>query len=153
VHGAAAVHDPDLAGQRKVVDAFLAAMRNGEIEGLDTVLDPDVVVRAESAEGVREIRGTRNWARGAVAFAQHARSMQPEVVDGTVGIIMAPGGRLRAVRFTFANGKIIEADVIMPSQARPGSAQRLKSTWTWLSPPASCNQRVAYYPGPCYYAT
>jgi RNA polymerase sigma-70 factor (ECF subfamily) len=114
VHGAATAPNPDLAGQRKVVEAFLAAMRDRDFEGLVAVLDPGVVVRTETAEGVREIRGARNWARGAVAFAQHARSMQPMLVGGTVGIILAPGGRLlRAVRFTFANGKIIEADVII----------------------------------------
>ena len=97
--------------------AFLAAMRDRDFEGLVAVLDPGVVVRTETAEGVREIRGARNWARGAVAFAQHARSMQPVLVGGTVGIILAPGGRLlRAVRFTFANGKIIEADVIIPPE-------------------------------------
>jgi RNA polymerase sigma-70 factor (ECF subfamily) len=106
--------NPDLAAQREVVDAFLTAIRQGDFEGLLAVLDPDVLVRAESAEGVREFRGARNWAKGAVAFTQHARFMQPALVDGAVGIVLAPGGRLqRVVRFTIANGKIVEADIIM----------------------------------------
>ena len=72
VHGSA-VRDPDLSRQKGVVDAFLGALRGGDFDGLLAVLDPDVVVRAESAEGVKEIRGARNWAKGALAFAQHGR--------------------------------------------------------------------------------
>lgn len=114
VHGVGTASNPDLAGQREVVDAFLTAIRQGDFEGLLAVLDPDVLVRAESAEGVREFRGARNWAKGAVAFTQHARFMQPALVNGAVGIVLAPGGRLqRVVRFTIANGKIVEADIIM----------------------------------------
>jgi len=110
----------ELAGQREVVDAFLAAMHAGDFEGLIAVLDPEVVVRAESAEGVREIRGARNWAKGALAYqarfrdAQFARFMQPALVDGAVGIILAPGGKLsRALRFTIADRKIREVEIIV----------------------------------------
>jgi RNA polymerase sigma factor (sigma-70 family) len=125
VQGADRVRDgglqsAELAGQREVVDAFLAAMHAGDFEGLIAVLDPEVVVRAESEEGVREIHGARNWAKGALAYqarfreAQFARFMQPALVDGAVGIILAPGGKLsRALRFTIADGKIREVEIIM----------------------------------------
>jgi len=114
------LHSSELAGQREVVDAFLAAMHAGDFEGLIAVLDPDVVVRAESPEGVREIRGARNWAKGALAYqarfrdAQFARFMQPALVDGAVGIVLAPSGKLnRALRFTIADGKIREVEIIV----------------------------------------
>jgi RNA polymerase sigma-70 factor (ECF subfamily) len=108
----------ELAGQREVVEAFLSALRAGDFEGLVAVLDPDVVVRAESAAGVREIRGARNWAKGALAFARYiersARFTQIALLDGAVGVILAPRGRLeRALRFTITEGKIREAEIIV----------------------------------------
>jgi RNA polymerase sigma factor (sigma-70 family) len=85
---------PNLAEQREVVEAFLAALRRGDFEGLLAVLDPDVVVRVDEAGGrpgaPREIRGARNWARGAIAFSQAARFAQPALVNGSVGAIFAP---------------------------------------------------------------
>ena len=118
VQGPTAALDADLTGQRKVVDVFLAAMRGGDLEGLVAVLDPDVVVRVvQSAEGVREIRGARNWAKGALTFSQQARFSQPALVDGTVGVVLAPGGRLfRAIRFTIVDGKIAEVEVVADSE-------------------------------------
>lgn len=120
VQGADKVRDLGVSAQREVVDAFLAAMRAGDFEGLIAVLDPDVVVRAESPEGVREIRGAQNWAKSALAYqrshpvAQFARSVQPALVDGSVGIILAPRGRLsRVLRFTVADGKIREVEIIV----------------------------------------
>ncbi|HKW89938.1 MAG TPA: sigma-70 family RNA polymerase sigma factor [Candidatus Acidoferrales bacterium] len=102
-----------LTGQRRVVDAFLAALRARDFEGLLAVLDPDVVVRAESAEGVREIRGARAWAQGAIAFSKQARYIQLVLVDGALGVVLAPGGRLsRAVRFAVESGKIVAVDII-----------------------------------------
>ena len=88
------------AGDRAVVDAFLAALRAGDIEGLVAVLDPDVVVRIDAfggaARGVaREVHGARTWAQGAVAFSRFARFVQPALVDGTVGLVLAPGGHLQ----------------------------------------------------------
>jgi len=117
------VRDSAVSAQRKVVDAFLAAIRARDFEGLIAVLDPDVVVRVESNEGVREIRGARDWAKGAVAFAQYARFMQPALVDGAVAIIVAPGGRLsRVARFTVADGKIREAEIIVNPERLRGLA-------------------------------
>ena len=120
VQGADKVRDKGVSAQRKVVDAFLAAIRAGDFDGLIAVLDPDVVVRAESPEGVREIRGAQNWAKSALAYqrshpvAQFARSVQSALVDGSAGIILAPHGRLsRVLRFTIADGKIREVEIIV----------------------------------------
>jgi RNA polymerase sigma-70 factor (ECF subfamily) len=115
VRGATAP-DPDRARQREVVDAFLAALRAGDFEGLLAVLDPDLVVRADAAVtsgAPSEIRGAPVWAKGAVAFGHMARLVQPALVNGAVALVMAPGGRLsRALTFTIVNGKITEIEVI-----------------------------------------
>jgi RNA polymerase sigma factor (sigma-70 family) len=108
---------PNLAEQRKVVDAFLRALQSRDFESLVAVLDPDVLVRIDETAGrpgaPREIRGARNWAQGAVTFSQMARLAQAALVHGSVGIIFARDGRLsRALRFTIANGKIVQADII-----------------------------------------
>ena len=106
----------DLQSQRVVVDAFLTALRAGDFEGLLAVLDPDVLVRMDvGAPGApREFRGAANWARGATtAFSRFARFVQPALVNGSVGLVFAPGGKLsRALSFTFANGKIVRAEII-----------------------------------------
>jgi RNA polymerase sigma-70 factor, ECF subfamily len=115
VRGGAAP-DPDLVRQREVVDAFVAALRAGDFEGLLAVLDPDLVVRADMpvpAGAPTEIRGAAAWAKGAIAYGHLARLTQPALVNGAIGIVVAPRGRLvRALRFTIANGKITEIEVI-----------------------------------------
>jgi RNA polymerase sigma factor (sigma-70 family) len=105
---------PGLARQREVVEAFLAALRGGSLEGLLAVLDPDLVVRADMAEGpVPEVRGAETWARQAVVYGQMSRMARPALVDGRVGIVMAPRGRLlRALRMTFVNDRVTEIEVI-----------------------------------------
>ena len=107
----------NLPEQRRVVDAFLTALRSGDFEGLVAVLDPDVLVRIDEVAGrpggQREIHGARNWAQGAVAYSQMVRLAQPALVDGSVGIVFAADGKLsRVLRFTIANGKIVQADII-----------------------------------------
>ena len=103
--------------QGEVVQAFLSALRAGDVEGLIAVLDPEVVVRIDAAAArpgaAREIHGAVNWARGAVAFSKTVRFAQPALINGTVGLIFAPGGRLsRVLQFTTAAGKITQADII-----------------------------------------
>lgn len=117
VQGAAIGPHVEHIQQREIADTFLAALRRGDVEGIVAVLDPDVVVRIDEASafpgGPREIHGALNWARGAVAFTQFAQFVQPALVDGNVGLILAPGGRLlRMVRFNMTNGKIAEVDII-----------------------------------------
>ncbi len=107
----------NLSEQKKVVDAFLTALRSGDFEGLVAVLDPDVLVHIDETAGrpgaPREIRGARNWAQGAIAFSQMTRFAQAALVDGSVGIVFASDTRLsRVLRFTIANGKIVQADII-----------------------------------------
>jgi RNA polymerase sigma-70 factor, ECF subfamily len=118
VQGAPAVPKASLTEQRQVADAFLAAIRAGDFEGLIAVLDPDVVVRIDEAAArpgaPREIRGARNWAKGAIAFSQQlAGDIRPMLVNGEVGLVWAPRGQLRRVlRFSVADRKIATVDVI-----------------------------------------
>ena len=117
-----AISASELAGQRRVVDAFIAALRAGDFEGLLAVLAPDVVVRLDGPGGVREVRGARAWAQGAIAFSRQVRlsQAQPALVDGSVGILLAPRGHLfRVLRFKFKDEKIVEAEVVVnPDQLR-----------------------------------
>ena len=117
VRGTAAVAKPDLTLQREVAQAFLTALRGGDFEGLLAVLDPDVVVRLDDAAagpGVpREIRGAENWAKRTVAFSRMFTFVQPALLNGEVGLIWAPRGRLlRVVRFAITDRKIVQVDVI-----------------------------------------
>ena len=106
--------DVDLTSQRHIVESFIAALRRGDIDGLIAILDPDVVARAGDETGtVRELRGATTWAKGAVAFALLAGRMAPALIDGAVGLVMVPKRKLlRALRFTFAGGRIAEVEVI-----------------------------------------
>jgi RNA polymerase sigma-70 factor (ECF subfamily) len=110
--------DAELASQRRVVDTFVTALRSGDLQGLIAVLDPEVVVAHKDATGaVREVRGSdvaaRNWVAGATMFAQFASQFALVLIDGSVGLVMAPKGRVvRALRFTFDGGRIARADII-----------------------------------------
>src|SRR5437667_5714888 len=96
VQGAETVPDPDRARQREVVDAFFAAARRGDFEALVAVLDPEVVLHADRtaayAGTTLETRGAATVARGALAFSARARFAQPALVNGAVGIVVAPRG-------------------------------------------------------------
>ena len=107
--------ETDLATQRTVIENFIVALKQGDVQGLIAILDPDVVVRADVAAG--EVRGAetvaRNWISGAAMFVQFAKHIAVALVDGSVGLVVAPKGRLfRALRFTFEGGRIATAEVI-----------------------------------------
>jgi RNA polymerase sigma factor (sigma-70 family) len=118
IQGAPAIPKTSLMEQRRVVDAFLDALRRGDFEGLVAVLDPDIVVRVDEAAArpgaPREIRGAQNWARGAIAFSrQLSGTVQPMLVNGEVGLVWSPGGHVfRVLRCSFVNGKIARAEII-----------------------------------------
>jgi RNA polymerase sigma-70 factor, ECF subfamily len=114
VQGAPAVPDDDVAHQREVVDAFLAASRGGDLNALLAVLDPDVVFRSDGTAarmgGTAEVRGA---AAVAQTFKGRAQAAQPALVDGAVGVTVVMGGQLRIVLgITIAEGKIIAIDAI-----------------------------------------
>ncbi|WTQ07383.1 sigma-70 family RNA polymerase sigma factor [Streptomyces virginiae] len=117
VKGAPLVPEADLTRQRRVVDAFLAATRGGNFEALVTLLHPDVVLRADKAVVPTAapilLRGAVTVATSAMAAMQRARTTAPALVDGVVGLAMAPLGRLFLVLgFTIEDGLITEIDIV-----------------------------------------
>ena len=104
----------DLVRQRRLVDAFLAAARDGDFDALLAVLDGDVVLRVDAAAAgaPTTIRGAQAVAANARAFSANARFAAPALVDGAVGIVVAPKGNLALVlRFSVAGDKITEIDI------------------------------------------
>jgi RNA polymerase sigma factor (sigma-70 family) len=116
VRGAAPVPDRDLVRQRELVDAFLAASREGDFEALVTVLDPDAVLRTDLGRGrVREpVRGATEVAAAVLARgAPLAPLARPALVNGAPGAVVGRPPRLiSVVSFTIARDRIVAIDVI-----------------------------------------
>jgi RNA polymerase sigma-70 factor (ECF subfamily) len=110
---------PEASRQRALVDAFVGALRDGDLDALLRVLDPDFVFRADAsiAGTAMETRGAEAWATqalaGARAFARGLQSVHPILVNGTPGLLFAPHGRLkRVVMFTIVGDHIVAADLV-----------------------------------------
>jgi RNA polymerase sigma-70 factor (ECF subfamily) len=129
VQGEAPAPDADLAEQRRVVDAFLAAAREGDFEGLVAVLDPEVVIRSDGgAKRARlsvVVRGAEAVASQAVTYARLHPWVRPALVNGAAGVVVAPRGRPFSVMgFTVSGGRIVEIDAL----ADPERLSRLDLT-------------------------
>jgi len=119
VRGRDAAAKADLKAQRQVVEAFLAAARGGNFDALLGVLDPAVVRRADAAAlppgAARELRGAEAVANGALAGARRAGSppVALALVNGKVGVVVAPRGRLTmAMQFEIGDGRITAIDIV-----------------------------------------
>jgi RNA polymerase sigma-70 factor (ECF subfamily) len=128
VRGAAPVPEPNLAQQRRVVDAFLAASRDGDFEALVEILDPDVVFRIDGGGVPPRARppvvGAEAVARQVLArgsgFAPYAR---PAIVNGTAGLVVSPGPvPIAVVGFTVVGGRIAEIDLVADPEKLRGLA-------------------------------
>ena len=118
--------DPDLARQREVVDAFFAAARGGDFDALVAVLDPRVVLRADTGAGLPEaallIHGAEAVARQALTglarvISRPALHLHPALVNGAAGVIVTMRGRpVTVVGFTVAGGRIVEIDAIADAE-------------------------------------
>jgi RNA polymerase sigma-70 factor (ECF subfamily) len=125
IHGAPKVPEADLSRQREVVGAFLSAARRGDFEALMAVLDPDVVARADEHVPRRDpgltLRGAEIVAKAASRGGAGGGALA--LIDGVVGAVVAPLGRLLMVlRFTISDGKIVEIEGI----ADPARLRRLE---------------------------
>ncbi len=123
VRGAAPPPEPDLARQRQVVDAFLAAAREADFDALLDLLDPDVVLRVDRGSGrggFREVRGAAEVLGMARTFAGLAAGGRAVLVNGAAGAVVEAAGRTRAVvGFTVAGSRIVAIDVLAdPSRLR-----------------------------------
>jgi RNA polymerase sigma factor (sigma-70 family) len=123
VEAEAPAPDPNLSRQREVVEAFMAASREGDFEGLVAVLHPDVVLRADLALGVSQhVRGAEAVAGQALLFQRYARFARPALVNGAAGIVTASDEQAYSVLgFTVAEGKVVAIDIL----ADPARLERL----------------------------
>lgn len=114
VQGAAPAPDPDLAEQRRVVDAFFAASREGDFDGLVAVLHPDIILRADGgATGSHVVRGAETVARRALTFARLSPFVRPALINGAAGVVVAPEGRPFSIMgFTVRDGRIVAIDAL-----------------------------------------
>ncbi|WP_405794236.1 sigma-70 family RNA polymerase sigma factor [Streptomyces longwoodensis] len=119
VQGATPSAERDLARQRAVVDAFLAASRAGDFEALVAVLDPDVVLRADAGEKVRGlavsklVRGAREVAGQSLLFRHFAPYARVALVGDAVGVVNVVDGRLVSVMaVTVAGGRVVALDIL-----------------------------------------
>ena len=113
VQGVTRVPDSDLARQRQIVTAFLAASRGGDFDALVAVLDPDAVLRADEAA----LRTGASEAVGAKAVAENffgrAHAAQLARIDDTIGLVWARGGETRVVfAFTITDDLVARVDLI-----------------------------------------
>jgi RNA polymerase sigma-70 factor (ECF subfamily) len=106
--------DTGLAQRRTVVDAFVAAAREGDFEGLVAVLHPDVLLRADREPALRGIRGAHEVASLAAAFSKVVARMELVMVNGTPGIVsyLPNGEPLSVMGFVIAGNRISEMYVI-----------------------------------------
>jgi RNA polymerase sigma factor (sigma-70 family) len=117
VRGSDPIVDADPARQRAVVNAFLAASRNGDFDRLVALLDPDIVMRADAAAvGMGSPEETRGADAVAGIFSGRALAAQPALVDGAVGVVWAVGGRPKVVwDFVIEDGKVVHIDMLAGS--------------------------------------
>ncbi|MGH3357986.1 MAG: sigma-70 family RNA polymerase sigma factor [Nocardioidaceae bacterium] len=125
VRGQAPTPDRDVVRQREVVDAYLAAARDGDFDALVAVLDPDVVLRADGGAGRARpsvvLRGAQTVAEQAAASKRLAPFARPALVNGTAGVVAVAAGRVLAVMgFTVVHDKIVAIDVLYDRERLTG---------------------------------
>ena len=118
--------DVDLERQRQVVDAFFEASRQGDFDALVAALHPDVVLRSDGGEARPSanhvIRGAAAVAGRALTFANLSPYVQPVLVNGVAGVLVAPEGRpFSVMAFTVAGGRVVAIDAL----ADPARLERL----------------------------
>jgi RNA polymerase sigma-70 factor, ECF subfamily len=116
VQGASPAYSANRTRQHEVVQAFLAASRNGDFEALFRLLDPDVVLRADAgprSSQSRVIRGAAAVAAQATAFSRGAKFGRLVLVNGAPGLVAVAGGQLLGVMdLVVTDGRIVEMDIL-----------------------------------------
>jgi RNA polymerase sigma factor (sigma-70 family) len=118
VQGTSPAQDADFSRQKQIVDAFLAASRGGDFEGLLAVLDPEIVFRADHAAqrlgALAEIRGAEAVAQ---TFKGRAQGAKPALVDGSMALAVVLGGQLRIVlRLTITGNRISAVEAVADAE-------------------------------------
>jgi RNA polymerase sigma-70 factor (ECF subfamily) len=115
VRGAAPVPDADLTAQWEVVEAFLAAARDGDFDALVAVLDPDVVLRADGGlTGLTQhLQGAENVASQALIWSRVDLTMRRALINGAAGMVTFLRGRPFSIAaVTIRDGRIVELDFL-----------------------------------------
>jgi RNA polymerase sigma-70 factor (ECF subfamily) len=120
VRGAAPAPEPDVARQRAVVDAYFAAAREGDLDALVAVLDPDVVARSHGRTGVFEVRGAEKVARAAMTARKFAPFVRPALINGTAGAVAFDGDVPFAIlAFTVVGDRAVTIDIFNDRELVP----------------------------------
>ena len=115
VRGSAPVPDADLSAQWQVVEAFLAAAREGDFDGLVAVLDPDIVLRADGGlEGISSyVEGAETVASQAMMWSRVDLTIRRALINGAAGVVsMRDGQPFSVVAVTVRGGRIVEMDIL-----------------------------------------
>jgi RNA polymerase sigma-70 factor (ECF subfamily) len=120
VQGTPTAPDVDTRAQRAIVDAFFAASRDGDLDALIAVLDPDVVIRNHHGGHVTEMQGAEQVARGALQFSSFAPLVRPALINGAAGVVAFDGEHPFALlAFTVQDGRAVAIDVFNDRQLVP----------------------------------
>ena len=120
VRAAAPPPDGDLVRERAVVDAYFAAAREGDLDALVAVLDPDVVARSHGGGGAFELRGAERVARAAMTARRFAGSVKPALVNGAAGAVAFDGDAPFAIlAFSVIGGRAVAIDIFNDRELVP----------------------------------
>jgi RNA polymerase sigma-70 factor, ECF subfamily len=120
VQDTAPAPDLDMRAQRTIVDAFFAAARDGDLDALVAVLDPDVVARNHGRQRTIELHGAEQVAHGALQFRRFAPFVRPALINGAAGVVAFDGEQPFALlAFTIRNGRAVTIDIFNNRQLVP----------------------------------
>jgi RNA polymerase sigma factor (sigma-70 family) len=127
VRDTAPAPDVDIRAQRTIVEAFFAAARDGDLDALVAVLDPDVVIRNHHRERVTELRGAERAARGALQFSRFAPFVRPALINGAAGVVAFDGEQPFALlAFTVQGGRAVAIDIFNDRELVPKLIQHAR---------------------------
>src|SRR6266436_1083994 len=119
--------DVDIRAQRTIVEAFFAAARDGDLDALVAVLDPEVVIRNHHRERVTELRGAERAARGALQFSRFAAFVRPALINGAAGVVAFDGEQPFALlAFTVQGGRTVAIDIFNDRELVPKLVQHAR---------------------------
>ncbi len=127
VQDTAPAPDIDIRAQRTIVEAFFAAARDGDLDALVAVLDPDVVIRNHHRERVTELRGAERAARGALQFSRFAPFVRPALINGAAVVVAFDGEQPFALlAFTVQGGGTVAIDIFNDRDLVPKLVQHAR---------------------------
>jgi RNA polymerase sigma factor (sigma-70 family) len=127
VQNTAPAPDVDLRAQRTIVDAFFAASRDGDLDALVAVLDPEVVIRNHHRGRLTELRGAERAARGALQFSRFAPFVRPALINGAAGVVAFDGEQPFALlAFTVQGGRAVAIDIFNDRELVPKLIQHAR---------------------------